>query len=58
MTFVIRRVVFAGAFGLLLAIALIVLMEFLRPSPLNRIRREAGVPSEPGSRRAPGQYVG
>jgi uncharacterized protein involved in exopolysaccharide biosynthesis len=57
-TFVIRRVVFAGAFGLLLAIALIVLMEFLRPSPLNRIRREAGVPSEPGSRRAPGQYVG
>ena len=57
-TFVIRRVVFAGAFGLLLAIALIVLMEFLRPSPLNRIRREAGLPSEPGSRRAPGQYVG
>jgi hypothetical protein len=56
-TFVIRRVIFAGAFGLLLAIALIVLMEFLRPSPLNRIRREAGLPAEPGSRRAPGQYV-
>jgi capsular polysaccharide biosynthesis protein len=57
-TFVIRRVVFAGAFGLLLAVALIVLMEFLRPSPLNRIRREAGMPAEAGSRRAPGQYVG
>ena len=58
LTFVIRRVVFAGAFGLLLAIALIVLMEFLRPSPLNRIRREAGLPSERGPRHAPGQYVG
>jgi capsular polysaccharide biosynthesis protein len=58
LTFVIRRVVFAGAFGLLLAVALIVLMEFLRPSPLNRIRREAGMPAEAGSRRAPGQYVG
>jgi uncharacterized protein involved in exopolysaccharide biosynthesis len=57
-TFVIRRVVFAGAFGLLLAIALIVLMEFLRPSPLNRIRHEAGLPREPRPRRAPGQYVG
>jgi capsular polysaccharide biosynthesis protein len=57
-TFVIRRVVFAGAFGLLLAVALVVLMEFLRPSPLNRIRREAGMPAEAGSRRAPGQYVG
>jgi capsular polysaccharide biosynthesis protein len=58
LTFVIRRVVFAGAFGLLLAVALVVLMEFLRPSPLNRIRREAGMPAEAGSRRAPGQYVG
>jgi capsular polysaccharide biosynthesis protein len=58
LTFVFRRAVFAAAFGLLLAIALIVLMEFLRPSPLNRIRREAGLPAEPGSRRAPGQYVG
>jgi capsular polysaccharide biosynthesis protein len=53
MTFIVRRVLFAGAFGLLLAIALIVLMEFLRPSPLNRIRREAGMPSEPGARRVP-----
>jgi capsular polysaccharide biosynthesis protein len=57
-TFIVRRVLFAGAFGLLLAIALIVLIEFLRPSPLNRIRREAGAPTEPGARRAPGQYVG
>ncbi len=57
-TFIVRRVLFAGAFGLLLAIALIVLIEFLRPSPLNRIRREAGLPTEPGARRAPGQYVG
>ena len=56
--FVLRRVLFAGAFGLLLAIALIVLLEFLRPSPLNRIRHEAGLPTEPGARRAPGQYVG
>jgi capsular polysaccharide biosynthesis protein len=56
--FILRRIMFAGAFGLLLAIALIVLMEFLRPSPLNRIRREAGLPTEPGARRAPGQYVG
>jgi len=57
-TYVIRRMVFAGAFGLLLAIALIVLLEFLRPSPLNRIRHEAGMPTEAGARRAPGQYVG
>jgi hypothetical protein len=56
--FILRRIMFAGAFGLLLAIALIVLIEFLRPSPLNRIRREAGLPAEPGARRAPGQYVG
>jgi hypothetical protein len=55
--YIVRRMVFAGAFGLLLAIAFIVLLEFLRPSPLNRIRNEAGVPTEPGSRRAPGQYV-
>jgi len=58
LAFIVRRVLFAGAFGLLLAIALIVLLEFLRPSPLNRIRREAGLPAEPGARRAPGQYVG
>jgi hypothetical protein len=58
LTYIVRRVVFAGAFGLLLAIALIVLLEFLRPSPLNRIRREAGLPTEAGARRAPGQYVG
>jgi hypothetical protein len=56
-TYVVRRMVFAGAFGLLLAIALIVLLEFLRPSPLNRIRHEA-LSTEPGARRAPGQYVG
>ena len=56
-TFIVRRVLFAGAFGLLLAIAVIILMEFLRPSPLDRIRREAGMPAEPGTRRASG-YVG
>ena len=57
MLFILRRVLFAGAFGLLLAIALIVLLEFLRPSPLNRIRDE-GLATEPGMRRAPGQYMG
>jgi hypothetical protein len=51
LTFIIRRVLFAGAFGLLLAIGVIILMEFLRPSPLDRIRREAGLPAEPGARR-------
>jgi uncharacterized protein involved in exopolysaccharide biosynthesis len=51
LTFIVRRVLFAGALGLLLAIFLIVLIEFLRPSPLNRIRHEAGLPTEPGSRR-------
>jgi uncharacterized protein involved in exopolysaccharide biosynthesis len=56
-TFVIRRALFAGAFGLLLAIGFIVLLEFLRPSPLNRIRREAGLPTEAGVRRSPGQFV-
>ena len=57
-SFIVRRALFAAAFGLLMAIAVIVLMEFLRPSPLNRIRREAGLPAEPGTRRSPGQYVG
>ena len=56
--FIARRVLFAGAFALLLAIALIVMLEFLRPSPLNRIRDETGLATEPGGRRAPGQYVG
>jgi hypothetical protein len=55
--FIVRRGLFAAAFGLLMAIAVIVLMEFLRPSPLNRIRREAGMPSEPGARRSTGQYA-
>lgn len=54
-TFIVRRVLFAGAFGLLLAIGVIILMEFLRPSPLDRIRREAGMPVEPGARRTSGQ---
>jgi hypothetical protein len=48
-------VLFAGAFGLLLAIGVIILMEFLRPSPLDRIRREAGLQVEPGARRTSGQ---
>ena len=51
LTFIVRRMLFAGAFGLLMAIAVIILMEFLRPSPLNRIRHEASLPTEPGSRR-------
>jgi hypothetical protein len=49
--FIVRRALFAAAFGLLMAIAVIILMEFLRPSPLDRIRREAGLPTEPGARR-------
>jgi hypothetical protein len=40
--FIVRRALFAAAFGLLMAIAVIVLMEFLRPSPLNRIRLPGG----------------